>query len=286
MLFAARALRCARGCIAHIKRFGFVSVTQSPYIVGMSTFPDTVNPPVVPAVAPTSAKYRVPSIHPEGRKFVAIAIGITVLLGFILKWEVAGWLMAGLSVWVAAFFRDPERTTPAGEGLIISPADGMVCAVAQVDVPRQLSGDGGLGSIPVTRVSVFMNVFDVHINRSPIAGKIRRIVYVPGKFFNADLDKASDDNERQYFIVAGADGTQVGFCQIAGLVARRIMRFVAEGDSVGAGERVGLIRFGSRVDVYLPEGYSSQVLAGQRCVAGETVLARRHAEPVLVGATQ
>jgi phosphatidylserine decarboxylase len=252
----------------------------------MSTLPDLAAPSTVPALAPTSAKYRIPSIHPEGRKFVAIAIGITVLLGFILKWEAAGWLMGGVSLWVAAFFRDPERTTPAGDGLIISPADGMVCAVAQVEVPRQLSGEGGLGTSPVTRVSVFMNVFDVHINRAPIAGRIRRIVYVPGKFFNADLDKASDDNERQYFIVAGADGTQVGFCQIAGLVARRIMRFVAEGDAVAAGERVGLIRFGSRVDVYLPEGYAAQVLAGQRCVAGETVLARREAAAVLAGTTQ
>lgn len=245
-------------------------------------------PPALPA--PTSAKYRLPAVHPEGRKFVAIALGITALLGFVLHWEVAGWLMAGVSVWVAAFFRDPERTTPYGEGLIISPADGMVCAIAQVPLPRQLSGDGGLlpeaATGMVTRVSVFMNVFDVHINRAPISGRIRRITYVPGKFVNADLDKASDDNERQYFIVEASNGTAVGFCQIAGLIARRIMRFVAEGDQVEVGERVGLIRFGSRVDVYLPEGYAAQVLAGQRCVAGETVLARLGASELLLGATQ
>ena len=256
----------------------------------MNDLSNTTTPPPPALPVPTSAKYRVPTIHPEGRKFVAIAVGITILLGFALQWEVAGWLMAGISVWVAAFFRDPERTTPHGEGLIISPADGMVCSIAQVPLPRQLSGDGGLESDTatgtVTRVSVFMNVFDVHINRAPIAGKIRRITYVPGKFVNADLDKASEDNERQYFIVEGADGTAVGFCQIAGLVARRIMRFVAEGDQVAVGERVGLIRFGSRVDVYLPEGYTSQVLAGQRCVAGETVLARKGMPELLLGATQ
>ena len=248
-------------------------------------------PPLLPALpAPTSAKYRLPTIHPEGRKFVAIALGITALLGFALPWEAAAWLRAGISAWVAAFFRDPERTTPHGEGLIISPADGMVCAIADVPLPRQLTGEGGLGADAATgtvkRVSVFMNVFDVHINRAPIAGRIRRITYVPGKFVNADLDKASDDNERQYFIVEAPDGTAVGFCQIAGLVARRIMRFVAEGDQVAVGERVGLIRFGSRVDVYLPEGYTAQVLAGQRCVAGETVLARKGSAELLLGATQ
>lgn len=249
---------------------------------------NAANLPVSPPVA--TAKYHIPSIHPEGRKFVAIAAGITILLGFVVEQSILGWLMAGVSVWVAAFFRDPERTTPGGDGLIISPADGMVCAIGQVELPRQLVGEGGLtpseSSETFTRVSVFMNVFDVHINRSPIAGIIRKIVYVPGKFFNADLDKASNDNERQYFVVEAAAGVRVGFCQIAGLVARRIMRFVAEGDSVGAGERVGLIRFGSRVDVYLPAGYACQVLAGQRCVAGETVLARADGVAVLAGATQ
>ena len=254
----------------------------------MSEFP-TIEPATAPlpaVLAPATAKYALPSIHPEGRKFVAIAVGITILLGFILHLPVFGWLMAGISVWVAAFFRDPERTTPVGEGLIISPADGMVCAIAQVELPRQLAGEGGLAGDSCIRISVFMNVFDVHINRAPIAGVLRRIVYVPGKFFNADLDKASTDNERQYFIVEDAHGLRVGFTQIAGLVARRIMRFVDEGSSVAVGERVGLIRFGSRVDVYLPEGYAPQVLAGQRCVAGETVLARRDLPALMIGNTQ
>jgi len=237
-------------------------------------------------VTAATAKYHLPPVHPEGRKFIAVAAVITLLLGVVLHAEAAAWLMAGVTLWVAAFFRDPERTTPGGEGLIISPADGMVCMIATVEPPRQLAGEGGLGAGPVTRVSVFMNVFDVHINRSPIAGSLRRIVYVPGKFLNADLDKASDDNERQYFIVESAAGLRVGLTQIAGLVARRIMRFVAEGDVVTAGERIGLIRFGSRCDVYLPAGYAPQVLAGQRCVAGETVLARLGVSEVASGVTQ
>ncbi len=235
---------------------------------------------------PATAKYHLPPMHPEGRKFVGAAAVVTMLLGFALHWTTGGWLMAGVTAWVALFFRDPERTTPQGEGLIISPADGMVCMVADVAIPRQLDGEGGLGMMMVKRVSVFMNVFDVHINRTPISGTVSRVTYVPGKFLNADLDKASDDNERQYFIVEASDGTRVGFTQIAGLVARRIMRFVQPGDSVVAGQRVGLIRFGSRVDVYLPAGYACQVLPGQRCVAGETVLARRDIAEVTLGVTQ
>jgi phosphatidylserine decarboxylase len=219
---------------------------------------------------PATAKYHLPPMHPEGRKFVGVAGVATLLAGFALHWTTGGWLLAGVTAWVALFFRDPERTTPAGEGLIISPADGMVCMVADVAVPRQLDGEGGIGEGPVKRVSVFMNVFDVHINRTPIGGTVRRVTYVPGKFLNADLDKASDDNERQYFIVESADGTRVGFTQIAGLVARRM----------------GLIRFGSRVDVYLPAGYGCQVLPGQRCVAGETVLARLGHPDLTLGVTQ
>ncbi len=237
-------------------------------------------------VVPATAKYHLPPIHPESRKFIAISAGITLIFGFALHWAVAGWLMAGVTAWVAAFFRDPERVTPAGDGLIVSPADGMVCMIADIEPPRQLTGAGGLAPVAVKRVSVFMNVFDVHINRSPISGIVRRIVYVPGKFLNADLDKASDDNERQYYIVEGAGGVRVALTQIAGLVARRIMRFSNEGDSVIAGERIGLIRFGSRVDVYLPAGYACQVLPGQRCIAGETVLARYGATPLLTGSTQ
>jgi phosphatidylserine decarboxylase len=221
-----------------------------------------------------TVKYRVPAVHPEGIKFVVIAAGITGLLWWLIDWDGLGWIMAGITLWVAAFFRDPIRTTPQGPGLVVSPADGLVCQIAEVEPPRQLAGEGGLEPGRYTRVSIFMSVFDVHINRAPIAGVVRRIVYVPGKFVNADLDKASEDNERQYFVVEGDGGVRIAFTQIAGLVARRIMRFVKEGDAVASGARVGLIRFGSRVDVFLPAGTAPAVALGQRAIAGETVLGR------------
>jgi phosphatidylserine decarboxylase len=208
-------------------------------------------------------------VHPDGRKFVAIAAVIALVLWWGLG-TFMGMLGVALAVWVALFFRDPVRAVPQGTDLIISPADGKICLVMDVVPPVQM----GLGNEPLTRVSVFMNVFNVHINRSPIAGMISRIVYIPGKFLNADLDKASEDNERQLFVVRRGDGVQVGFVQIAGLVARRIIRFVQEGADVQVGERVGLIRFGSRVDVYLPKGTASQVTVGQTVTAGETVIAR------------
>jgi phosphatidylserine decarboxylase len=210
-----------------------------------------------------------PPVHPEGRKFLAIAAGITLLFWW-LDWSILGWLMAGITIWVGAFFRDPVRTTPTMPGLIVSPADGVVCQIADVVPPADL----GLGNEPRTRVCVFMNVFNVHINRTPIAGSVIRRIYFPGKFLNASLDKASEDNERQLFLVRGADGTEVAFVQIAGLVARRIMAFVREGDTVERGQRIGLIRFGSRVDVYLPAGTGAAVALGQTMVAGETILAR------------
>lgn len=219
----------------------------------------------------TTVKYRLPSIHPEGVKFVVIAAAITLLFAF-LAWETLAWPMAGITLWVAAFFRDPLRVTPSGEGVISSPADGLVTLIQEVVPPRELMGEGGLDAEPVVRVSIFMSVFDVHINRAPVSGRVTRIAYVPGKFVNADLDKASEDNERQCFVVERDDGVKVGFTQIAGLVARRIVKFVKEGESVAAGQRVGLIRFGSRVDVYLPKGTASRVALGQRAVAGETIL--------------
>lgn len=233
----------------------------------------------------STVKYRLPSVHPEGIKFVVIAAAITVLLAFFVH-EALAWLMGGITLWVAAFFRDPVRVTQAGENVISSPADGLVILVQDVVPPRELSGTGGLDAEPMTRVSIFMSVFDVHINRAPIAGRITRIAYVPGKFLNADLDKASEDNERQSFVVERNDGVKVGFTQIAGLVARRIVKFVKEGDSVGAGERVGLIRFGSRVDVYLPRGTAPKVVPGQRAVAGETVLAVIGDDTQVVGTSQ
>lgn len=226
-----------------------------------------------------------PSIHPESRKFAAVTAAIT-LFGFFAEWEVVPWLTLALSIFILAFFRDPKRASPAGDGLILSPADGLVSQITEVRLPRQLTGDGGLEGETAIRVSVFMSVFDVHINRTPVAGVVRRIAYVPGAFLNADLDKASEENERQYFIVEKADGTKVGFTQIAGLVARRIIAFVAEGAAVSTGERIGLIRFGSRVDVFLPAGYQPQVIKGQRAVAGETVLAARSAAAAIPGPRQ
>ncbi len=247
---------------------------------------EAVPPRPLPVVPTESAQYKLPSVHRDGHKFVAIAGVATLLVGFALGWTTLGWLLGLLTLWIAAFFRDPVRVTPAETGVIVSPADGMVSLIAQVEPPRQLSGPGGLPPGPCTRVSVFMSVFDVHINRAPIAGVVRRVVYVPGKFLNADLDQARVDNERLYFIVEGASenglpGVAVAFTQIAGLVARRIMRFVHEGDRVAVGERIGLIRFGSRLDVYLPEGYGCTVAVGQRAIAGETVLARVAAPALL-----
>lgn len=219
----------------------------------------------------TTVKYRLPSIHPEGVKFVVIAAAITLLFAF-LAWETLAWPMAGITLWVAAFFRDPLRVTPSGQGVISSPADGLVTLIQEVVPPRELMGEGGLEAEPVIRVSIFMSVFDVHINRAPVSGRVTHIAYIPGKFVNADLDKASEDNERQCFVVERDDGVKVGFTQIAGLVARRIVKFVKEGENVVAGQRIGLIRFGSRVDVYLPKGTAARVALGQRAVAGETIL--------------
>jgi phosphatidylserine decarboxylase len=181
-------------------------------------------------------------------------------------------------VWVLTFFRDPIRTTPVGDGLVVAPADGLVTMIQRVAVPRELVGE--LGEAPLTRVSIFMSVFDVHINRTPIAGTIRQVVYISGKFLNADLDKASDENERQHIVVEGRDGRRIGFTQIAGLVARRIVPFVKPGDMVATGQRIGLIRFGSRVDVFLPDDIIPQVTLGQRSIAGETVIGRAGGVPV------
>jgi len=233
----------------------------------------------------TTVKWRFPSVHPEGRKFVVGAAFVTLLVYFGLN-HFLGWLLIGLTIWVAAFFRDPIRTTPHGAKLIVAPADGLITMIARVALPPELRGPDMPAEGDYTRVSIFMSVFDVHINRSPITGRVRRIAYVPGKFLNADLDKASDDNERQYFLIEGSDGLKVGMTQIAGLVARRIMSFVREGDVVEAGQRIGLIRFGSRVDVYLPAGTSPKVLLGQRTIGGETVIAEIGVDATLTGVSQ
>ena len=225
-----------------------------------------------PDIGTPTIKWRFPAVHPEGYKFAAIAAGITLLF-FIFLPQLFGWLGVAITAWVLLFFRDPIRTTPRAPGMIVAPADGLVTLIVQVPPPRELIGEGALGAEPVTRVSIFMSVFDVHINRAPIGGTISRVVYISGKFLNADLDKASEENERQHILVEDANGMKIGFTQIAGLVARRIVPFVKPGDIIAAGQRVGLIRFGSRVDVYLPAGTSPQVLLGQRTIAGETVLA-------------
>jgi len=233
----------------------------------------------------TTVKWRFPAVHPEGRKF-AVGTGAVALLAFLMHWEFLGWILAGLTLWVATFFRDPVRTTPRGDKLIVAPADGLITMITRVGPPPELRGADGLADGDYTRVSIFMSVFDVHINRAPISGRVKRIAYVPGKFVNADLDKASEDNERQHILIEGSDGLRIGFTQIAGLVARRILAFVREGDMVDVGQRVGLIRFGSRVDVYLPAGTSPKVLLGQRTIAGETVLAEIGVDVALTGISQ
>jgi phosphatidylserine decarboxylase len=206
-------------------------------------------------------------MHPEGYKFVGIFAAITLVL--FLIWEPLGWLGLGLTVWCYYFFRDPKRAVPQGAGLLVSPADGVISLIERAVPPEEL----GMGPEALVRVSVFMSVFNCHVNRAPIAGTIGAMAYRPGKFLNASLDKASRDNERNSLRIDLADGRQIAVVQIAGLVARRIMWWVSEGQGLRTGERFGLIRFGSRLDVYLPEGVHPQVALGQTMVAGETVMA-------------
>ena len=232
-----------------------------------------------------------PAIHPEGRKFGLIAVAASLFFLLVLDWEIIGWPLLLLSVGIFAFFRDPERVVPQGDAAIISPADGLVTLIEEVEPPLELqiddgSGFAGLPSGPVTRVSIFMSVFNVHINRTPAGGTVRRVVYIPGKFMNAELDKASEQNERQHILIERTDGLKIGFTQIAGLMAQRIVSFVKPGDIVAKGQRVGLIRFGSRVDVYLPAGTDAKVVLGQTVVAGETVLAETGTQKLIEGISQ
>jgi phosphatidylserine decarboxylase len=207
------------------------------------------------------------TVHPDGFKFVAAA-GLATLILFALA-PPLGWLGAVATVYCAYFFRDPPRVTPARAGLVVSGADGKVTAVDAAAPPRELQ----LGSDKVTRISVFLSVFDVHLARAPIGGRIVASAYTPGAFLNAELDKSSQENERHALVIEGPSGEKVGIVLIAGLIARRIVTFVGEGSSVARGERIGLIRFGSRVDVYLPKGANVGVEAGQTAIGGETVLA-------------
>ena len=233
-----------------------------------------------PEIGTSTVKWRFPAMHPEGRRYVAIAAVATLLS--LLIWKVLFWPLAFLTLGVAAFFRDPIRVSPRDDALVIAPADGLVTMIQPVVPPAELDI---LGTEPLVRVSIFMSVFDVHVNRTPIPGIIRRVVYISGKFLNADLDKASEENERQHFVVEGKDGRLIGFTQIAGLVARRIVAFAKEGDMVATGQRVGLIRFGSRVDVFLPADTVCQVILGQRTIAGETIIGKVGGAP-MTGVTQ
>ena len=233
-----------------------------------------------PPIATTTVRWRFPDIHPEGRKYVLVAAVATFLV-WLFSWTTwLTWPMIGLTVWVAVFFRDPVRVTPQEPGLVIAPADGLVTMIERVAMPRELARADLLGTAPLVRVSIFMSVFDVHINRAPVTGTVCQVIYLSGKFLNADLDKASEENERQHIVIEGRDGRRIGMTQIAGLVARRIVGFVKPGDIVAGGQRVGMIRFGSRVDVYLPDDVACQVALGQRTLAGETVIGRVAARPV------
>jgi phosphatidylserine decarboxylase len=206
-------------------------------------------------------------VHSDGYKFLAIGIGVALF--FFWLWPPLAWVAVVVTAWIAYFFRDPPRVTPLRDGLVVSPADGRISAIEHLRPPAEL----GLGETERLRISIFLSVFDVHINRSPVAGHITRSLYIPGSFLNAELDKASEENERRALVITRPDGSQIGVVQIAGLIARRIVTFLGEGDTVGAGERFGLIRFGSRVDIYLPAGQGALVAIGQRAIGGETVLA-------------
>ena len=205
-------------------------------------------------------------IHKEGYVFIAIGAVATLVLGQL--WAPFGWLGTLITLWICYFFRDPIRIVPQREGLVVSPADGRISQIGTALPPPELE----LPAEPMLRISVFMNVFDCHVNRSPVSGRIAKMAYTPGLFLNAELDKASEDNERNALAIETKAGI-VGVVQIAGLIARRIVPFVKEGDQLAPGERFGLIRFGSRVDVYLPQGVTPLVSEGQTMISGETVLA-------------
>lgn len=209
-------------------------------------------------------------INSAGWPFIALFAAVSLVAGYLS--EPLGWTGAVLTAWCIYFFRDPDRVTPTRSGLIVSPADGRVCLIGEAAPPPELE----IGDTPMMRVCVFMNVFNVHVNRVPADGTITKIAYHPGKFLNAELDKASEHNERQALRLKTTEGPEIAFVQIAGLVARRIVCNTEEGALVAAGERFGLIRFGSRLDVYFPTNINPQVTLGQLCIAGETIIADMH----------
>jgi phosphatidylserine decarboxylase len=205
-------------------------------------------------------------IHSEGYPFIGAFALVSLILFWL--WTPLGWIGTALTIWCVTFFRDPSRMTPVRDGLVVAPADGRISRITTAAPPPEL----GLGPIPLLRISVFMSVFNCHVNRSPVSGRIEKMIYRAGTFINADLDKASEDNERNAFVIA-TPTARIGVVQIAGLIARRIVPFVREGNMVNVGERIGMIRFGSRVDVYLPATTRPLVAEGQTAIAGETVFA-------------
>ena len=211
-------------------------------------------------------------LHPDGFKFVAVGVVATLLL--FLLWRPAGGIATAVTVWIAYFFRDPWRVTPTREGLLISPADGTVVSIASITPPPELA----MGDVAIVRIGIFLNIFDVHVTRAPVGGRVATMRYTKGRFVNASLDKASEDNERLAIRIAPPDGPDIAFVLVAGLVARRIACDLYEGQQVAVGQRVGIIRFGSRVDIYCPPPYVPMVVAGQRMIGGETVLADRLAD--------
>jgi len=223
----------------------------------------------------------IPPIHKEGHPFIFIFAAIFLIAALISS--TLGWICGIAAIWCVYFFRDPARVTPVKEGLVISPADGFIQKIEKVTPPAEL----GLGDAELTRISIFLNVFNVHVNRVPVSGEISELNYRPGKFLSANLDKASEENERQIVVIKTEDGKQVVCVQIAGLVARRIVCDLSEGQKVVGGERFGIIRFGSRADIYLPEGVNPMVVVGQTAIGGETILADLNSSaPAFVGETR
>jgi phosphatidylserine decarboxylase len=220
-------------------------------------------------------------LHPDGFKFVLAAAVATLLL--FLLWAPAGWVAAVVTLWMAYFFRDPWRVTPLREGLLVSPADGIVISLAPARPPPELD----MGEADFVRIGIFLNIFDVHVTRAPIAGRVVALRYTKGRFVNASREQASLNNERMAIRLAPPEGPEIAYVQVAGLVARRIVCDLSEGQRVAAGQRMGIIRFGSRVDVYCPPPYVPMVAAGQRMIGGETILADRLAqEPPRQGIAQ
>ena len=214
-----------------------------------------------------SIRSQLAPVNREGYPFIGGSALASLVLFWL--WPPLGWLGVVATLWCVYFFRDPTRVTPARDGVVVAPADGRISRIADAAPPEELELDG----LPLPRISIFMSVFDCHVNRSPLAGRVERMVYRAGAFLSADLDKASESNERNSFVIAADGGVRIAVIQIAGLVARRIVPFVRAGEVVGAGQRIGMIRFGSRVDVYLPAGTRPLVAEGQTAIAGETVLA-------------